>query len=98
MMSNRHDKQLNIFRTSRRIQNAVKNRTNQQELEGIQRSHQRHQYHGTKNLPPIRQRVTDEPRQLAHTTPDMPQPLTGGEIDMRYKGLFYCPAAESPSG
>src|ERR1022692_967512 len=43
MVRNRNGKQLNIFRSGGRIQHAVKDRANQQELERVERSHRSHQ-------------------------------------------------------
>ncbi len=42
------------------LQDAIKNRTNQQHSPGIEEPDQRHQRHGRENLPPVRQYVVQQ--------------------------------------
>ena len=95
MVSDRNDKQLNIFRSGRGIQHPVKDGTNQQELEGIEGSDQCHQHNRRQYLPPIGERVADKARQLAHTAPGRGQlpSLAACGISIRCKPLFYCSGA-----
>ena len=54
MMRAGNYEQLDILRSGRGIQNAVKYRTNQKILETIEQSHSRHEHNGRQYLPPVR--------------------------------------------
>ena len=91
MLRARNVKQLNVLRPGRGIQNAVKNRTDQQILESVERTDRSHEQNRRQNLPPIRKRIPDEAGQLPHGAPVRcrPQLLAAGGMGMRCKALFY---------
>ena len=94
MVRERNDKELNRFRSRRGIQYTVKDGTDQQKFERVERAHQCHQHNGRQYLPPVRKRIAHQSRQLAHTAPrrGQLQSLAGSGINMECKPLFYCSA------
>src|SRR5229473_28315 len=90
MVHYRNDKKLNVFRSSGRIHNPVKDGADQQKLERVECSYQGHEQNGRQYLPPVRNGIAHQSRELAHTAPGRPQGLTDGDMSLGCKRLFYC--------
>src|SRR5579863_6134930 len=86
-----NDEELDIFRTSRGVEDAVNHRPDKRVLEGIESAHDRHEQYRRQDLPPARQRVPNQPHQLPHGAPARGrlQSLAAGAMDMECKDLFY---------
>ena len=97
--SGNHEK-LNVLRPRRGTQDSIQDWTHQQVFESVKATDRRHEQNRGQDLPPVRERVADEARQLPHGPPGRgrPQALAGRRMDTEYKALFYLSRAPKKRG